>query len=183
MLVVTPGHRQPDPRKQDVPHHLGDSDRRASRACSCSTTTCSSSGRTGVVDEGRRSWPRRNNAGRTGAADRRGRARHVRRRGRSAAGRRTTATSRRQPDASSQPDSLREATDIAWQSGESVKFWSTWASSPTSSWRCCWKSSSSGPARCSGKIADRHGPDHRRAVGPGAGRADGHAGRQPGRRR
>ena len=27
MLVVTPGHRQPDPRKQDVPHHFGDSDR------------------------------------------------------------------------------------------------------------------------------------------------------------
>ena len=28
MLVVTLGHRQPDPRKQDVPHQFGDSNRR-----------------------------------------------------------------------------------------------------------------------------------------------------------
>ena len=27
MLVVTPGHRQPDPREQDLPHHLVDPDR------------------------------------------------------------------------------------------------------------------------------------------------------------
>ena len=39
------GHRQPDPREQDVPHHLGHPDRAASWACSCWTTTCSSSGR------------------------------------------------------------------------------------------------------------------------------------------
>ena len=38
-------HRQPDPREQDLPHHLGDPDRGRSWACSCSTTTCSGSGR------------------------------------------------------------------------------------------------------------------------------------------
>ena len=41
------GHRQPDPREQDLPHHLRDPDRARSWACSCSTTTCSSCGRTG----------------------------------------------------------------------------------------------------------------------------------------
>jgi len=35
------GHRQPDSREQDVPHQLGDPDRRQSSACNCSTTTCS----------------------------------------------------------------------------------------------------------------------------------------------
>ncbi len=38
------GHRQPDSRKQDVPHHLGDSDRRQARHACCWTTTCSISG-------------------------------------------------------------------------------------------------------------------------------------------
>jgi hypothetical protein len=44
---------------------------------------------------------------------------------------------------------------------------------------CCSKSrNSSAPANCSAR-SPRKWADHRRAVGPGAGRADGHAGRQP----
>ena len=38
-----------------------------------------------------------------------------------------------------------------WRFGASDKSWWTWASSPTSSWRCCWRSSSSGRARCSAR--------------------------------
>ncbi len=45
------GHRQPDPREQDLPHHLGDPDRARSWACSCSTTTCSSLWKEGMVEK------------------------------------------------------------------------------------------------------------------------------------
>ena len=38
-----------------------------------------------------------------------------------------------------------------WPFGGSVRFWWTWVFSPKTACRCCWRSSSSGPAKCSGR--------------------------------
>ena len=76
------GHRQPDPREQDLPHHLGDPDRAEAGDAACWTITCSSSGatawwrstRSSCGPTIRRSWPE-DRPRRAGPVRRRGEAR------------------------------------------------------------------------------------------------------------
>ena len=186
-------HRQPDSRKQDLPHHLGDSNRCQVRHAAA--------GRLPVQPlEGTRSdakrtfWPRPNP--RTSwPPHRQRRARHLRRRRRRSRKAKSTRdqTKRREMtkarirtsnEANDDPKYHRirisnvchcassfDICEIAhcatsprvniertpWQSAASVKSSSIWASSPTSSSRCCSKSSSSVPAQLLGKIGRKHG--------------------------
>ncbi len=84
MLVVTPGHRQPDPREQDLPHHLGDPDRRQAWACSCWTTHMFKLWQDRASSRRATCSVKANSPDELAAQDRPGRARPVRRRGRSA---------------------------------------------------------------------------------------------------
>ena len=74
----------------------------------------------------------------------------------------------------------RREHDASWRFGASVRFWWTWVSSREDQLEMLLGGAAAAARRDARADRHQHGPDHRRSVGPGPGRADGHAGGQPG---
>ena len=151
------GHRQPDPREQDLPHHLRDPDRGRSWACSCWTTTCSSSGGQGWWRRrtscsrrtARTSWPPRS-PGPSAACSR------TRRRPSG----RIEKSGKETDDAVSGAAAPADSTTARQLRGNAHGYSANRSDSGRpgvhhrrASWRCCWRSSSSGRGELLGQIA------------------------------